>query len=307
MEFRHIKSFLEIARTGSFSRAASTLAIAQPALSRRIRELEQDLKAPLFHRNGRGVILTTVGELFLVHAQKIVDNMAQAEAEIAAFCGELQGTITLGLPPSVSIVLLKPLITRINRDYPRILLRAREGYSVSVLEWLQTGQADLAIIYGAAASGNVLSETLLVEELVLVHHPSLRTGLSPISGADLASIPLVMAARPNSLRVLVERRMADFGHKLNFRYEVESMPTIKDLVADGIVSTILPFGSVMREVAEGKLQTSPIACPHITREMALATAANRPIDKTMRTVIRVIHEVVLDNMAAFPRTEHRQN
>jgi LysR family nitrogen assimilation transcriptional regulator len=186
-------------------------------------------------------------------------------------------------------------------------LRAREGYSISVLEWLQTGQADLAIIYGAAASGNVLSETLLVEELVLVHHPSLRTGLSPISGADLASIPLVMAARPNSLRVLVERRMADFGHKLNFRYEVESMPTIKDLVADGIVSTILPFGSVMREVAEGKLQTSPIACPHITREMALATAANRPIDKTMRTVIRVIHEVVLDNMAAFPRTEHRQN
>lgn len=306
MEFRHLRSFLEIARTGSFSRAASTLAIAQPALSRQIRELEQDLKAPLFHRNGRGVILTTAGEVFLGHAQEIVDRLARAEMEIAAFQGELQGTITLGLPPSVSTVLLKPLITRLNEHYPRIILRAREGFSVSVLEWLHTGQADLAIIYGPSGTGAVLSEALLVEELVLVHHPAMRSGQTPITGAELATIPLVLAARPNGLRLLVERRMADFGHTVNVRYEVESMPTIKELVAEGTVSTILPYGGVMREVAEGKLQISPIILPHITRSMALATAANRPIDKTMRTVIRVIHEVALDNALAFPRTEHVQ-
>jgi LysR family nitrogen assimilation transcriptional regulator len=303
MELRHIKVFLEIARTGSFSRAASSLATAQPVLSRQIRELEHDLNAPLFHRNGRGVILTTVGELFLTHAQKIADNVAQAESEIAAFWGEFQGTVTLGLPPSVSAVLLKPLITRLSKDYPRILLRAREGYSGSVLEWLQTGQADLAIIYGTAPAGNILSESLFVEELVLVHHPSLRAGLSAVDGAELSAIPLVMAPHPNSLRVLVERRMTDFGHKLNIKYEVESMSIIKELVADGPVSTILPFGSVMREVSEDKLQISTIASPHITRAMALATAANRPIDKTMRTVIRIIHEVASDNVVAFPRTQ----
>jgi LysR family nitrogen assimilation transcriptional regulator len=306
MEFRHLRSFLEIARTGSFSRAASTLAIAQPALSRQIRELEQDLKTPLFHRNGRGVILTAAGEIFLGHAQEIIDRLTRAENEIAAFQGELQGTITLGLPPSVGMVLLKPLITRLNEQFPRIVLRAREGFSVSVSEWLHTGQADLAIVYGATGTGAVLSETLLVEELVLVHHPDLRDNHIPIKGNELSSIPLVLAARPNSLRLLVERRMADFGHSLNIRYEVESMPTIKELVAEGTVATILPYGGVMREVAEGTLQISSIILPHITRSMALATAANRPIDKTMRAVIRVIHEVAQDNVLAFPRTEHTE-
>jgi DNA-binding transcriptional LysR family regulator len=100
--------------------------------------------------------------------------------------------------------------------------------------------------------------------------------------------------------------MADFGHSLNIRYEVESMPTIKELVAEGTVAAILPYGGVMREVAEGMLQISSIILPHITRSMALATAANRPIDKTMRAVIRVIHEVAQDNALAFPRTEHTE-
>ena len=289
MELRQIRYFVEVAERGSFSRAAKTLSIAQPALSRQIRALEERLGAALLYRNGRGVTLTAAGMSFLVHSREVLKRLEAAERDIHAFRESPKGEVTLGLPPSVSAVLLRRIVVALSEQYPLIRLQVREGFSGDVAEWLAAGKVDLAIIYEQHKLQGSHAERLLVEELPLVHAPSLR--LPPvISAQDFIGIPLVLPARPHGLRILVERSVAEHGGTLNVRFEMDSLLVMKELAAEGVAATILPAGSVTREVQQGRLVVTPIAAPRITRVMALDTATSRPLESTHRAVIRIIRE-----------------
>lgn len=289
MEMRQLKYFIEIAQRGSFSRAAKSLAIAQPALSRQIRLLEESLGAPLLYRNGRGVMMTAAGEIFLSHAREVLDRVGRAERDIAALRGTPRGEVVLGLPPSVSAVMLRRIVVAVAEQYPLINLHVREGFSGAVAEWLLAGKVDLAIIYEHHQPQSAQSERLLVEELPLVHCPSLALP-STITSADLASIPLVLPAKPHGLRLIVEKRVSEQGGTLNVRFEMDSLLTMKELAMDGVAATILPVGSVTREVQQKLLMVTPIVSPKITRIMTLATASSRPLENTHRAVIRIIRE-----------------
>lgn len=299
MELRHLRSFLEVARTGSFSRAASSLSIVQTALSRQIRQLEEELGASLFYRNGRGVVLTDAGEIFSVHARDTLERLLYAKREVSALQGDAHGLVKLGLPHSIGAVILVPLMRELKKRYERVILRIHSG---NVMEELQSGQVDLAIIYDMVSSNIVSSEPLITEELFLIHHPELRSGETAITGAELATLPLILPEKHNPLRMLINQRMGDSGYALNVPYEAQSMSTMKYLVIGGEASTILPYSAAMSEVALGILRMSPITMPHITRTMALATAVNRPVDTTIKAVIRVIRDVVAENKSSFPRT-----
>lgn len=289
MEMRQLKYFVEIAQRGSFSRAAKSLAIAQPALSRQIRLLEEDLGGPLLYRNGRGVTMTSAGEIFLVHAREMLSQVERAERDIAALRGTPRGEVVLGLPPSVSAVILRRIVVALAERYPLINLRVREGFSGTVAEWLLSGQVHLAIIYEHHRPQSTQSERLLVEELPLIHSPSLVVP-STVTSADLASIELVLPARPHGLRMLVEKRVAEQGGTLKIRFEMDSLLTMKELAMEGVAATILPIGAVTREVQQGLLAVSPIVSPKITRVMTLATASSHPLENTHRAVIRIIRE-----------------
>ena len=290
MEMRQLKYFVEIAQRGSFSRAAKSLAIAQPALSRQIRLLEESLGAPLLYRNGRGVMMTAAGEIFLAHSREILARVDRAEREVSALRGMPRGDVVLGLPPSVSAVLLRHIVVAVSEKYPMINLRVQEGFSGTVAEWLLAGKVDLAIIYDHHQPQTAQSERLLVEELPLVHAPSLKLP-DTLTSADFAGIPLVLPARPHGLRLLVEKRIAEHGGTLNVRFEMDSLLTMKELAMEGVAATILPLGSVTREIEQGLLVATPIVAPKITRIMTLATATSRPLENTHRVVIRIIREI----------------
>lgn len=296
MEMRQVKYFVEIVERGSFGRASKSLAIAQPALSRQIRLLEESLGAPLLYRNGRGVMMTAAGEIFLAHAREILQRVKRAEHDVSAARGTPSGEVVVGLPPSVSAVLLRRIVVALAERYPLIRLRVQEGFSGNVAEWLLAGKVDLAIVYEHHRPQNAQAEQLLVEELPLVHSPSLI--LPPVvTSADLAGIPLVLPANPHGLRVLVEKRVAKHGGTLNVRFEMDSLVIMKELATEGVAATILPTGAVMREVEQGLLVVTPIVAPRIKRVMTLATATSRPLEKSHNAVIRIIREVAAEVQA----------
>lgn len=99
-----LRYFVSIAETGSFTKSALQNNIAQSALSRRVRDLEADLGVQLFYRNGRGVLLTEVGETFLARARGILADMESLRQELVRSAGVLEGTVTLGVPPSVGSI-----------------------------------------------------------------------------------------------------------------------------------------------------------------------------------------------------------
>ena len=116
MDLRDFQYFIAIAETGSFSKAAMAHNIAQSALSRRIRELEIDLGVTLFYRNGRGVVVTEVGETLLARARRVLADVAQIRVDIGANSSTVQGVATLGVPPSVGLVVLSPLLSQIRAE-----------------------------------------------------------------------------------------------------------------------------------------------------------------------------------------------
>lgn len=294
MEFVDLQYFVSIAETGSFTKSALQNNVAQSALSRRVRDLEAEMGNALFYRNGRGVVLTEAGETFLAAARAI---LAQREAlcqDMRRAAGELDGTVKLAVPPSVGLVLLAPLLHQIRTDHPRIRMRVLEGFSGHVADWLAAGKVDLAVLYKMKASTLLDAEHLLFEDMFLISAPDApRMGRADgVPMTELAAEDLVLPGIPHGLRVLVEDAAARAGVTLNVAMEVETLPTIYDLVRTGGLRTVLPLAAVKQEVAEGRLIAQRIVDPVISRELILAHAPHRAAAPVTKAVVRLIRSKI---------------
>jgi len=292
MDLRDLQFFISIAETGSFTKAAVQNSIAQSALSRRVRELEAELGVTLFYRNGRGVILTEVGQIFLDRSRSILADVARIRDDLGATRTSVQGTVTLGVPPSVGLVLLAPLLAQIREEFPGVQMRVLEGFSGHVAEWLVNGRVDLAVLYNVRSNALLDAEHLLFEDMHLVSSrtaPRFNRGGS-VALAELRDSELALPGRPHGLRVLVDDACAKAQVQLNVALELETLPTIKTLVAAGTIRTILPLIAVLDEVETGELVVSKIVEPVISRELILAHAPQRASAPATRVVSRLIRQ-----------------
>ncbi len=290
MDLRDFQYFIAIAETGSFSKAAMAHTIAQSALSRRIRDLELDLGVPLFYRNGRGVVVTEAGATFLARARSILADVAKIRSELNASHASLKGVVTLGVPPSVGLVLLAPLLSQIRNDFPGIQMRVLEGFSGYVAEWLASGRVDLAVLYKVRAGTFPDAEHLLFEDMHLIssrHARPLGQGAT-VALHDLAGEDLALPGAPHGLRILVDEACARAQVTLSVAMELETLPTIRGLVASGTIRTILPITAVQAELQNGELVAQKIVGPVISRELILVHAPQRAQAPTTRAVVKLI-------------------
>jgi LysR family nitrogen assimilation transcriptional regulator len=290
MDLRDFQYFIAIAETGSFSKAAMAHTIAQSALSRRIRDLEADLGVSLFYRNGRGVVVTEAGATFLTHARSILADVAQIRSDLNASHATLQGVVTLGVPPSVGLVLLAPLLSQIRNDFPGIQMRVLEGFSGYVAEWLASGRVDLAVLYKVRAGTFPDAEHLLFEDMHLIssrHARPLGQGATVALG-DLVGEDLALPGAPHGLRILVDEACARAQVSLTVAMELETLPTIRGLVATGTIRTILPVTAVQAELQSGELVAQKITGPVISRELILVHAPQRAQAPATRAVVHLI-------------------
>jgi LysR family nitrogen assimilation transcriptional regulator len=296
MEMKQLKYFLAVADLGSFSKAAVMLAAAQPVLSRQIRSLEEELGIELLYRNGRGIVLTEAGTAFVARARTILDTARLAAAEIDQMRGDPSGKIVIGLPPTAGAVLTVPLIQRFRKELPRVRLKVQEGYSGHVLEWLSTGRIDVAVLYNAPKTSTLLTQPLIEEELLLIGPPTTPAALraGPVTGKDLAGLPMILPSHPHGLRVLLENLLAAHQVELNVEYEIDSFQACLGLVEEGLGYTVLPYAGVHRQVAAGQLVVTPIVEPRLARQLVLATSTQRPMTQTTRALARTVTQLVRD-------------
>ena len=168
MDMKQLHYFKHVAELGSFSKAAAFLSVAQPALSRQIGKLETELNVILLYRTGRGVIATEAGGLLLERANALLEQFDKLQHEMRALDGVVSGSATLGVPPTVSQVIIRPLINHFRKLYPAVSLEVVEGFSGHIHEWLVDGRLDVAVLYDAPRTRHLTAEHLLVEELFLV-------------------------------------------------------------------------------------------------------------------------------------------
>ncbi|MBX3582291.1 MAG: LysR family transcriptional regulator [Rhizobiaceae bacterium] len=293
-DLKQLQLFTAVAEFGSFSRAAVALSISQPVISRQIKALEEELGVSLLYRNGRGIVLTEAGKLLESYASAILEQASRATTELAALRSNPRGTIVIGMPPSVGVVLTAPLVRNFREAFPQISMRVIEGFSGHLLEWLVMGKIDVAVLYNAPRMNNLLAEPLLRDELFLLgaKDDPCSLGTGPVEASMLASLPMILPARPHGLRLLLDQVLGAAGISPQIDLEVEAMPSTLGLVESGIGYTILSYSSVHHLVAEGRIRYWRIRNPSIERELLLATSSQRPTTTAIRAVTGHIRDEV---------------
>ncbi len=297
MEMRQLHYFVALADEASVSRAAVKLSVAQPAISRQLRLLEEELGVTLFHRTGRGMKLTSAGRFFDDRLRKILGDLNDLEHDVRALKGVVEGKVTLGVPPTESHILLPPLLERLRREHPGVELRTVEAFSGDVSELLTTGHIDVALFYKAPRTKHYVADELLNESLYLLQPGGAEApGKAPLDIADLAAYPMVLPSRRHGLRALLDQICSEVDCELTVEHEVDSLMTIVRMVEAGSVSTILPYNAVQREVADGRVQATQIDPMQLRRTLVLATTTHHPVRTAMRIVAQLCTDIV-QNMA----------
>lgn len=284
MNLKTLRYFVAIADAGSLTAAAAAISIAQPALTRQLRELEADLGVALFHRMPRGVRLTQAGVTFYESAQRILGEAQRVRQRLAGKTGDTKTTVVLGVSPTLARVLLPGLFEHCLRTLPEVELRSREAFTPELLDWLERGIIDMAVVTNPGVGRPVSLQPLIGEPFALVTHASM--GMGPlVSVAQLARIPLLMTSLH---RDLVERQLLPLGKTLNVQAVLDSVDTIRALVQKGPWATIMPVSVYKEAGTASEVVMSQITGIQLNRLLVLATR----LEPEGKLAIPVVQEMI---------------
>jgi LysR family nitrogen assimilation transcriptional regulator len=273
MDIRELRSFAKVAHCGSFSRAARELFIAQPALSRQIAKLEEELQVALFVRHGKGVELTAAGSRLLERAEVML-RFAEETSDHVRNAGAVErGHLAVGLPPTLGTVVGPQLIAKFQERWPKASLHVLEGLSTSLQEWLLSGRIEVAVVYNQPLIESFEVRPLFSEPMVLVGPPG--EPIRSVRLAELADMPLILPGLPHSNRRLLEQVAAQNGFRLKTRLEVDSVSLTKRLVSEGHGYCILAHAAVQEDIAKGTLVAHSIERPGIRSVVSITTLKDR--------------------------------
>ena len=297
MEIRRLSYFVRIAADGSLTKAAGVLRIAQPALSRQVRLLEEELGVSLFSRTARGMQLTEEGEYLRASVAGPLRALELALQNIRSFSSRIEGNFAVGMPPSIGDILAKPLAMRMDADFPNIKLRIVEGPTGSLIDWLNRGMVDFALLEEASKDERLTDRALRSERLMLVGPP--ESDLDPshvVTFKKAARLPLILPSHHLGIRSVLNDAVVKSRTTLNIRLEADSTRLTKELVASGIGYGMMPFSYFRNEYGEGKLSYAPIVGPTLTLSLFLSSRRhNRAAgDRIEGVIIENILSVMAD-------------
>jgi LysR family nitrogen assimilation transcriptional regulator len=288
MELRSLHYFVRIAELGSITRAAAHLHVAQPALTRHVQRLEDELNVALFTRANRGVRLTEAGQKLLDGATRILRDIERTGDEIRAQDAHPSGKIVLGITPTLCPVLVPDLLAGMRRDYPMIELKVMHAGMVRLEEFVIDGRVDIALLSELSRSRLIQSTRLAEEEMVLVTRAGMRLA-GIVSGDELRRTPLILG---DGLRAAMDALLAGHGIELNVETELNDHETIRLMVAQGMGAAVLPLSSASRECARGLLEAHRITESGVFRTLALGVRASRNASLAREAVARTIRAMV---------------
>lgn len=307
MDTAHLKAFLKIAECGSISRAAQSLAIAQPSLSQQLLRLEDEIGFALFERSARGVLLTQAGHVFRERAREILHAAEQAVADALHLRNDLRGQVVVAMPPSLARLVGAGLVTALAEQSPSAGVRIVEAFHGSIRGWLEAEKIDLGILHDLQPLRHLAARALLEDELLLVGPPGrFGTLAAPAAAAmaGLADLPLSLPGIQHGLRQLLEREADRARLKLAVRHEVDSIDVALDLAAEGAACTVLPRAAVAPAARAGRCSVARIGEGGLRR--TLSVVRNPAIVLTHASVrVETLLRAELARLAADRRWDGR--
>jgi len=295
MDLRKLVYFATIAECASFTKASEKLCVAQSALSRQIKLLEDELEVELFLRTSKAVELSTAGEALLEHAYGLIHGFERAKADIQDLRGTPKGTVVIGVPPSLGPIVMPEVVKRIQGEFPHLSLKIREGTSVVMEEWLAKGRIDLALLGHAPTSLGLRGEILTEEQIGLIGRTDLIESARAVGFTAFADLPLVMTLQ---VELLLDERLRKARAIFPSTVEIDSIQVVKALLRHGAGLTMMPVGFFRSEIARDELRAVPIHGSRLTRPIALAFSLSRPMSAAATQVAELVRAEVAALVAA---------
>ena len=259
MNLRQLTYFLQIAELQSISRAASVLHVAQSSLSRQIQLLEHELGVLLFLRSDKGVTLTEAGHALQERSSAVLLQVRQIRDDMGVQSRTPRGELSFGLPPSMYRLLTVPLVCEFRQRYPEVQLLVTEGVSAAMHEAVLTAKLDIAVMSDVEPLSMLRSQLLLREQLFLVGAQAAGLDMATeMPVRELAERPLLLTSRPNAMRVIVDRALAEQGRRVKPAMETNSARLLCELAAQGQGFSVLPYSAISAAFADGRVSATPV-------------------------------------------------
>jgi DNA-binding transcriptional LysR family regulator len=285
MQLHQLSYVIAVAEERHFTQAAERLRLAQPSLSRQVRLLERELGVLLFHRGpGQGLVtLTADGEALLPFIRRVVADVEATKAEARALTGMSRGRLSIGATPSLITRVLAPALVQFHASHPGIELLVVEAGSRQLVRQLASGEVDLALVVLPINDPVVATTPLFDDPLVLAVAPEHPLATRRHVGvADLDGLPLVMFREGYDLREVTLAACREAGVEPRLVSQGGEMDGVLAFVAAGLGAAVVP---AIAMPAETTLSAIRFEAPGLSRTVALAHRADRPVPRAARALV----------------------
>ncbi|MGI6853580.1 LysR family transcriptional regulator [Mesorhizobium sp. 1B3] len=290
LDVRQIRYFIALYEEGSITRAAERLHVVQPAVSMQIRKLEAEYGLTLFDRTSHGVLPNAISHQFYQICRGIMEDVEAAHHFLVDANGRVMGDVAMGIPPTLALGTVARVVNRYTTEFPDVKLRIIEGYSSSIVGWLESGEIDIGVLTNEYDESKFASRLLIEEEIYAVvpcDHPIARE--SVITGREFASRNVILPSRPNLLRRLIDTSFAAAGIELKPNLEIDSLTSVLELLSHGYI-TLLPGHDMSNLLGRLGLQAIPVREPVTRRKLIACYNAQKLLSKAAEACIRILHE-----------------
>lgn len=293
MELRQLRYFKMVADAGSFARGAQDLRVAQPALSRSIAKLEDEMGTLLFVRHSAGISFTDAGRRFYEHATQVLGTVNELVEAMGAADGAPRGTVTLGAPHSMVAKLTLPVATEFLSRFSHCRLDLIENSGARLRTQVAEGALDLAVVPNAADGGMHITP-LFRESICLICRREDRHSFGErVDLTDILHLPLILTGYPGSLRLHIARQFPSQSDAMNVRSEVNSSAVVAELVLNEVGFGIAPAFLVANRT-ETELDFVPINDLTVSWKLASNWLRRgvRAVEEAERMIVGHVREAV---------------
>ena len=284
LNLTHVRTLQAVVDHGSFSRAADSLHLSQPAVSLHIRQLESSAGHRLLERVGKRAFATRAGEILLEHAVRALAELEAARQTLERLRGVVAGRIRVGTGATASTYLLPSLFRRLRSRYPGLELVVVTGNSAEIVAAVAANQLDLGIVTLPVSSRSLAVSPLCVDPLVAIAAPGRGLKRVPVTALELARLPLILYERGGTIRRVIDEWFRKGRATPRITMELGNAEAIKKLVEADLGVSITSAMSVKAELRAGTLAAITLE-PLLSRRLGIVSRRDKPDSPALRVLL----------------------
>ncbi|HTM76932.1 MAG TPA: LysR family transcriptional regulator [Devosia sp.] len=292
MDQRQMKYFVALYEEQSITKAARRVHVVQPAVSQQIRKIEADYKVKLFDRTANGVIPNAIARRLYPLCIKALDNIEAVNKALREYSGVPSENLTVGVQSSVTQAIMGNVLLDFVSEFPEVNIKLREGYSANLIEWLNEGVIDFAILSLNEVDKRLKCEPIAVEPLIVVMGKNTDHKADSIAGAEIDRFHIITPARGNQLRSLIDTEFERAGLTYRPTIEIDSMATVFQVIARPGWATLMPLCAFPTDARRQELRSYRLVEPAISRMLVVATLPNKEVSPAAQPLIALLRNAI---------------